>query len=127
MTTETGHSTVRHIERLLSARVPASLYPQGVMSRFDRHLGGNTIVDGADTSAVNQYLELAAPELDADTFPGQPERCWHSLSPFCTRLPVMLSALCSRRYRLATSRAWRAAAGAGRSAAHSSLVQVERA
>src|SRR5207245_7552972 len=75
VTTETDHFAVGRVERVVSARVPASPYPQGVMSRFDRRLDGITVVECADATAVDRDLEPAAPELDAETFPRQPERC----------------------------------------------------
>jgi hypothetical protein len=40
------------------------------MARFDRNLDGVTVLDRAGAAAVDLDLELAAPELNAEPFPG---------------------------------------------------------
>src|SRR5580658_8129966 len=74
-TTEIDPIAVGHVERELSARVPAGPYLHGVMSRLDRHLDGLSVIDRVGAAAIDPDLEPAAPQLDAEGFPAHPERC----------------------------------------------------
>jgi hypothetical protein len=59
-----------------SARVPAFAHPYGVASRFERRLERLVVFDRAGGLAVNQDLEPAPSELNAEVmFVGHPERC----------------------------------------------------